>query len=88
MEREKKLDMSTSWKWVGDFQLGQYVFTVWERYNENFRRRYAITTCRRYPQPEEEQPGPQWRVIAQFRAKYPYAQFCWIAGDYEAIHSY
>jgi len=87
---EKKLDMSTSWKWVGDCQLGQHIFTVWDRYDENFRLRYAITTCRTYPQPEEEgQPGPKWRVLAQLRAKYPYAQFCWIAVDYErAIHSF
>ena len=83
MEREKK------WEWVGDCQLGPYIFSVWDRY-ENFRWRYAITTCRAYPQPEEEgQPGPKWRVLCQLRAKYPY-QFCWIAfGDYErAIHSY
>ena len=84
MEREKK------WKWVGDCQLGPYIFSVWDRYDENFRLRYVITTCRTYPQPEEEgQPGPKWRVLAQLRAKYPY-QFCWIAfGDYErAIHSF
>ena len=43
---EKKLDMSTSWKWVGDCQLGQHVFSVWDRYDENFRLRYAITSNR------------------------------------------
>ena len=85
MEREKK------WEWVGDCQLGQHIFSVWDRYDANFRLRYAITQGRSYPQPEEEgQPGPKWRVLAQLRAKYPYAQFCWIAfGDYErAIHSF
>jgi len=85
MEREKKLE----WKWVGDCCVGQHTFSVWDRY-DNFRWRYAITQGRSYPQPEEEgQPGPKWRVIAQLRAKYPYAQFCWIAVDYErAIHSF
>ena len=77
--------MNTSWRWIGDFQ-GDGIFSVWERY-DGFRRRYVITPCRTYPK-EEGQPGPKWRVIQEFMAKYPYAKFYWIAGDYRAIHSW
>lgn len=81
--------MDTSWKWIGDFQLGQFgVFTVWERYDENFRRRYLITVGRTHPGADEGRLGPRWRVIQEFRAKFPDATFCWIDCDYErAIYS-
>jgi len=81
--------MDTSWKWIGDFQLGQFgVFTVWERYDENFRWRYLITAGRTHPGAEEGQRGPRWRVLQEFRAKFPNATFCWLACDYErALHS-
>ena len=78
--------MNTSWRWIGDFQ-GDGIFSVWGRYDEKFHRRYAITMGRVRPT-EEGQPGPKWRVIQEFMAKYPYAKFYWIAGDYRAIHSW
>ena len=80
---------STPWRWIGDFQLGDFgIFSVWERYDERFRRRYVITPCRTYPK-EEGQLGPRYRVIQKFIAKYPVsAKFYWIAGDYRAIHSW
>lgn len=81
--------MEREWKWIGDFQLGDFgIFSVWGRYDEKFHTRYTITMCRRHPGSEEGQPGPKWRVIEQFCEKYPYAsaKFCWIAGDYRAIH--